>query len=258
MSRAAPLIALLLLGCLVAPPDAVAAQLNYTLYVLAVPLAHVVFNVDLASSSYRMTFHLQTTGLADVFANDHIEERTEGRFENDRPAPADYGSSSRLRGQDRIVGMVWRDGTPVVTTISPPNAAEREDVPAALRPHTVDPLSAVVLLLRQVAQTGRCDASIRTYDGRRLELFAARTTAEEDLSPSGRSSFAGRALRCDFTDQTLAGFHLGPSRDEDARERRGTIWMSQVFSGGPRLPVRISLETRLLGDATLYLTAAFP
>ena len=54
------------------------------------------------------------------------------------------------------------------------------------------------------------------------------------------------------------GFRLGSARDDDARERRGTIWLAQVLPKAPRLPVRIAVETRWFGEATIYLTAATP
>ena len=81
----------------------------------------------------------------------------------------------------------------------------------------------------------------------------ARTAGEEELPASGHSNYAGRALRCDFTDRTLAGFRTGSSRNDDLREHRGTIWLGQILPGSPRLPVRASVETRWFGDAMIYL-----
>jgi Protein of unknown function (DUF3108) len=258
MIRIGPLLALLCLACLIAPVGASGAQLNYTLYVLGVPLADAAFTLNLTPAGYGMAMRFYTTGLADLVASDRLDEHVSGRFEKDGLVPMEYVAVSRLRGQDRVVNMIWRDGTPTPTTVIPPNAAEREDVPEAPRVHAIDPLSSIVLLLHQVSRTGRCDASARAFDGRRLEVFQVRTAGEEELAPSGRSNFRGRALRCDYTDRTLAGFRLGSGRDDDARERRGTIWLSGIFESGPRLPVRATIETRLLGDAVLYLTNAAP
>ncbi len=258
MKWAATLILLVCLNVPLAGREAHAARLNYSLYVLGLPVADAEFGVDLTASAYRMTFRFHTTGLADVFAGDRQDEHTSGRFEGGRPAVLEYGANGHLHGNDRVVGLTWRDGTPIVTTISPPNEGEREDVPVALRAHTMDPLSAIVLLLHQAAQTGRCDGSARTYDGRRLQVFVSKTAGEQDLQPSSRSSFSGRALRCDFTDQTLAGFRLGSGRDDDLRTHKGTIWLAPIFPGGPPLPVRAAVETRWVGDATIYLTSTSP
>jgi hypothetical protein len=254
-----PAVLLTALLCVAsAAPGAAAAELNYSLYLLAVPLADATFTLDQNPAAYRMTMSFHTIGLADLFASDQLAEHITGRIENDRLLPYDYASSSRLRGQDRLVSLVWHDGVPVVTAIVPPNATEREEVPPNLLPNTIDPLSAIVLMLRQVARTGRCDSSARTYDGRRLSEFDAKTVGEEDLPPTRRSSFSGRALRCDFSEHTLAGARFGADHAEDVKERPGRLWIAPVVPGGPRLPVRATVETRWFGDATVYLTAASP
>src|SRR6266700_1007821 len=129
MIRACFLAALL---CLTSVP-AQATQLSYTLYVLGVPLADASFSFNLTPAGYGMAMRFYTTGVADLVARDHLDEHTSGRIEKDRLAPVEYGAISRLRGQDRIVNMIWRDGTPTPTEIVPPNPAEREDVPESLR-----------------------------------------------------------------------------------------------------------------------------
>ena len=257
MNRAA-LLTLLLLASPGAPPKAAAAQLGYTIYVLGLPVADAIIGVDMASPAYRLALRFHTTGIADVFAGDKLEEHTAGRLENDEPAPFEYGSSGRIHGQDRTVGLTWHGGTPTIAVIAPPNTAEREDVPAALLAHTVDPLDAIVLLLHQVEQTGRCEGSSRAYDGGAMQLLEAQTVVEEEVRHSLRSIFSGRALRCQFSDQTLAGYRTGSGRDDDLRIHRGTIWLAQVLPGTQKLPVRASVETRWLGDAMIYLTSASP
>jgi hypothetical protein len=239
-------------------PGANAAQLSYTLYVLALPLADATLDVDLPSPTYRIGLHFHTTGIANAVAHASLEEGSNGRFVGELPFPVEYHSNGRLRGEDKIVRLNWRDGMPLVAAITPPNDEEREEVPTALRANTIDPLSSLMLLLSRVRQTGRCDASARSYNGRRLQLFSVRTVGNEDIAPSGRSSFSGRGLRCDFSERTLSGFRFGSGREDDARERRGTIWLGTVFPGTSPLPVRVVVETRWFGDATIYLTAATP
>jgi hypothetical protein len=258
MNRAAPLMLLL---CLVSPgtvPRADGAQLSYTTYVVAVPVVEAVLTVDLAPATYRTSLRFHTIGIANLFANSLVEDHVHGLFAADLAAPIEYTSQVRLRGDDRFVGMVWRDGSPVVTALTPGTGEEREDVPPALSAHTIDPLSALTRWLRLVEQTGGCDASSRTYNGRRLQLFEVKAAGEEDIPASGRSSFVGRGLRCEFTERTLAGFRLDSRRGEEARPRRGTIWLARVLPGAPRLPVRAAVETPWFGDAMIYLTSATP
>jgi len=258
MIRAVLFTTLLYLASPIVAPGAAAARLDYGLYVLGVPVADAWVTLDLSAATYRIAFQFQTIGVASLVKDDRLEEHTTGRLDNGGPAPEAYLSTGYIHGLDRVVGMNWRDGNPVVTTRNPPNRGERDDVPMALQAHTVDPLSAIVLLIHLVALTGRCEGNARTYDGRRLESFEVKTAGEEDVAPSIHSSFSGRGLRCDFTNQALAGFRLGSNRDDDLRQHRGTMWFSQVLPGAPRLPIRVSIETQFLGDAMVYLKAVTP
>lgn len=258
MNRAVTLTLLLCMALSAGASKATATELKYSLYVLGVPVGDAVFDLNLAPPTYRMAMRFRTTGVADLFVGDRVEESSSGRLDNDQPAPAEYTSNGRRHGEDRVVSMVWRDGTPVVTAISPPNSAEREDVPPAMLAHTMDPLDAIVLLLRKVAQTGRCEGSSRAYDGRRLELIQATTGGWEEIPSSSRSIYAGRALRCDFLDKTLGGFRLGAGHAEDEIDHHGSLWLAQIIPGQPMMPVRAAIPTRWFGEATIQLNAATP
>jgi hypothetical protein len=256
-----PAASLLLLLCLTSPlamHRAIAEQLNYTLNVVGIPVADAALNVEMTESGYRAMLRFHTTGLAALVDSGHLEESVSGSLNNERPAPQVYSSSGYLHGQNRVVDMVWQGVTPTVTAISPPNAAEREDVPAALRTGTSDPISLIVMLLHLADQTGHCEDTARSYDGRDLQSFQIRTVGEEVIPASGQSSYSGRAVRCDFTNQTLAGFRFGSGGEQDRRLRHGTIWLARILSGAPPLPVRAAVETRWFGDATIYLTSVAP
>lgn len=258
MKPAAPLIVLLCLTWVFAIHGADAEQLNYALNVLGLPVADASLSVDLTESHYRAAMDFHTTGLANLVDGGRLNETVSGSLRSDRPEPQVYNSSGYLHGQNRVVDMIWQDGIPQVTEITPPNATEREDVPVALRAGTVDQVSLIVALLRTVEQTGGCEATARAYDGRDLELFQVRTDGEEAIRSSGPLRFSEPALRCAFTSQALAGFRFGSGGEQDRRLHRGTIWLAQVGGSGPRLPVRAAVETRWFGDAMLYLQSVSP
>ena len=258
MKPATLLILLLCLAWPFAEHRASAAQLDYSLHVVGIPVADAALNIDLTEAGYRALLRFQTTGLASVVDHGNLAETVSGGIKGDRPAPQVFSSNGYLHGQQRVVDMIWQGGEPEVTTIAPPNATERQDVPEALRAGTVDQVSLIVLLAELAEHTGRCEGAARSYDGRDLQLFNVRTAGEDDIPRSSQSSFSGRALRCDFTSQTLAGFRFGPDGEQDHRLRRGTIWLGRILSGGPPLPVRAAVETRWFGAATIYLTSVMP
>jgi hypothetical protein len=52
----------------------------------------------------------------------------------------------------------------------------------------------------------------------------------------------------------LAGFLFGEDRERESRPMHGSAWLSSITASGPRLPVRMTFQTRWFGDATMYLT----
>jgi hypothetical protein len=252
------LLLLPLLTVAFAARDAGAVELDFTLYGAGVPVAESTMTIDLSPATYGMGLRYHTIGLASVFNADSIDQYTNGTLDRDQPAPVQFRSLVKLHGRDRTVTLGYRDGNPTIAAINPPNEGEREIVPPALREHTFDPLTAIVDILEVASRTGRCDLNHYTYDGRRREMFQARTVGEEDIPPSSRSVFSGRALRCDYSTQPVAGLRIGEGREEDARVRKGTFWLAPVKAGGPRLPVQGLVDVRFLGTATMYLTAIKP
>ncbi len=89
-------------------------------------------------------------------------------------------------------------------------------------------------------------------------LEASDRGARTEVDSSRHSSYSGPALRCQFSDQTLAGYRTGSGRDDDMRIHRGTIWFARVIPGMEMVPVRAAVETRILGDAMIYLRSASP
>jgi hypothetical protein len=219
-----------LLLCLAAPligPGPKAAQLNFDLYAIGVPVGESVMTVDLTASSYRMGLRYRTIGLARMVSNDSLDQTSAGAFEKDLPVPLEYKSVGKLRGHDRTVVMSYRNRTPIPTLIDPPNEGERDIVPEAQWQGTIDPLSAMAEMLRTAARTGRCDVSHRTYDGRRLEAFEARTAGEEDIPGRGDPAFPAG----DFVATTHASRSRASALALAARKTRGP---GMVPSGLPR------------------------
>ena len=204
---------------------------------------------------YRVHLTYRTAGTVGMLIHAEQDTTVEGAFIGDRPAPRRFFSSGHLRGRPRVTQINYPRGQPEIRILIPPNEEEREPVPAADQAGTIDSLSAMAQLVRQVNASGRCEGHSRTYDGRRLAELSARTVGQETLEPSGRSSFSGPALRCDFEGRQLAGFKLDADRNAAQRPRRGSAWFAATAPGGPMIPVRMTFETDVIGSMIMYLAA---
>jgi hypothetical protein len=241
-----------------AQPASDRVHAEYETYAVGVPVAEISSGFALGPRDYRIDLAYHTTGLVGMMFRGHQTTMVQGVWDGDRPAPTRFEGDGFWRGAWRQTVIDYHRGEPVVRSLIPSNEEEREPVPPALQKGAIDTLSAVALLMRRVARAGRCEAEATTFDGRRAVDVAAHTVGQEQLEPSGRSSFAGPALRCDFEGRLLAGFLHDSDQAELSRPQHGSAWFAPVVPGAPPIPVRISFETRWFGPATMYLTAAGP
>ena len=233
-------------------------RVAYDTYAAGLDVAAVSAAFALNQRSYEMRLAYHTTGLAGLFYHGHQYNTVHGIWDGMQPEPQSFYGSGVWSGTRRLTVIDYRNGEPEIRALLPSNRDERQPVPPDLQAHAMDTLSALALLMRRVADQGRCDASVHTYDGRRATELAAHTVREEMLPRTSRSIYSGPALRCDFEGRMLAGFKLGDDSPADRRPLHGSAWFAAPVPGEPPLPVRMQFETRWFGEATMYLTAAGP
>ena len=222
--------------------------------------------LNLTQSGYEGSLSFHTAGMVGWMVHDTDDSQVQGRFVQadpgdtmpDKAEPTSFVSIGNLRGIDRVTRMAYRDGSPMIQTLTPDPKLERSAVPPSATPHTLDNLSALGELVRQVADTGRCDGHETLFDGRRLTTLSARTVGTETLGHTSRSMFAGQALRCDFEGNQLYGFKNAESEAEQRATKHGNAWLASVLPHLPAVPVRVIFTNKALGEVTLYLTSARP
>ena len=201
----------------------------------------------------HVTFH--TAGLVGMVVHSDNDSTATGQFDGDQARPQSFTGSGHLRGTERATHIEYSDGNPIIRLLTPPVEQERTLVPVADTAHTIDTLSAVALLVRQVAQSGRCEGTVTTFDGRRLASQTVHTTGKENLEHTSRSSFSGLQPSDATSTVGTRSFIKNENEDDLKKPRHGTAWVANVIPGAPPVPVRIAFENKLLGQVTLYLTA---
>ena len=203
--------------------------------------------------SAEVTFH--TAGLVGMMVHVDNDTHVQGAFDGNKAVPSLFAGTGRMRGTDRATRIEYTGGNPVVKILVPPVEHERSPIAPQDTLHTIDTLSAAALLVREVATTGHCDGSEKTFDGRRLSDLTAHTTGPELLPQTSRSIFSGQTLRCDFDGTQLGGFVNDENEDTLRKPRHGTAWLAPVLPNAPPVPVRVIFDNKILGQVTLYLTA---
>jgi hypothetical protein len=230
-------------------------NLTYDTYAasLEVMRMHVFFGIG--PWNYRINLNYQTTGLVGFFYRGQQVNTVRGTWDSDRVDPAEFFGDGTWRGHRRRTQIDYDNGIPDVKVLEPPQDSEREPVPHDMQFHTVDTLSALAQLMRNVELQRTCQTTVHTYDGRRVLEIEASNAGTETLKPSHASSFSGPALRCDFEGRELAGFLIGEDDPDHRRPLHGSAWLATVPPEPTPLPVRISFQTRWFGEATMYLTS---
>ena len=243
----------LLLAGLAPSARADPVQARYAAYVAGLNIVVLDAAIDISPQRYRLDIAFQTVGAAAAFVSGQARSHVEGAFAAGIPAPTRFTSAGIMRGEQRTIQIDYRAGQPIVSRLEPATDVEREPVPPEQQRGAVDTMSAMAKLIRQVNETGTCDGSVRTFDGRRSATLRAWTVGFEDLPPTRLSTFSGRALHCSFEGRQTGGFDLSQNRERLLRPQRGDAWFAAASPATPMIPVRISFRTRGFGDATMFL-----
>lgn len=235
-------------------PLSVEAQ--YEVYAAGLDIAAVQTDYAIAPQAYQMRTSYHTLGLVGLFASGTNTSTVTGTWRGETALPRQLFVEGSWKGDPRLADIDFSGDTPIVRRLVPSDAQERQPVPEALKTGSIDTLSAFAELIHAVSGTGRCDLTVRTYDGHRVLRFDTRTAGREALSPYRNAQFTGSALRCDFTATPIAGMKDGD--DADARPFRGSVWLAPLTPGSAPFPVRLAFETRWFGDAIMGLIKTAP
>jgi len=261
MRRLGAPLALLLLAVLptagaepAAPAPPVALRLTYVTYAGGFTTVRLSATLGLEAEGYRLAIDYRTVGTVGFLFPGHDMAAAQGTWQAGGAAPASFQSAGDWGGRPFGVLMDYADGAPEIRRLEPRQAAVRESVPAALRQHTIDTVSAMALLFERMANGEGCRLAARVFDGRRLMRLTSEAGGTEELAATIRSFFHGPAEKCDVTGQVLAGFLRSEGPAERERMHRGAVWFAHPIPGLPLLPVRMEFTTKWFGTATMYLT----
>ena len=228
-------------------------RLRYAVYAAGFNILLLEATAEIGETNYRVDLSYRTVGLLGTFFPSSNESFAQGSWGSAGPEPRRFATWGTVRGHDRRAVIDFVSRQPVIRELVPDLEEDREPVPPGLERDTVDTLSGMAFVVREVARTGKCDGRARLFDGRRVMDVLARPAGREVLAPDYRSAFSGPAVRCDFEGRQLAGY----MKDYDAAERQtlhlNRAWFAPVGASRTVMPVRIEFEARLVGHATAYL-----
>lgn len=254
------LLLIVLLVVAGAPRGAGARQdlsLHYDVYYLALRVISVDVGSRLESRAYRTTVDLRAAGLLATFLPWRSRTVVDGAIEGSAPRPTSYRVESALGEHSQRIDLEYGAGGAVRGEVDGVlSEGERDEVPAALRDGTVDPVTAGVVVARQLVTTGSCAGTVRVFDGLRRYDLRYDDLGTEDLEPSSRDPYRGQARHCRASIDPIAGFlRTGEHAGERASEL--STWLAAPLPDAEPVAVRMDLAGEH-GTLHVHLAHATP
>jgi hypothetical protein len=248
MFRAMLPFAVMLAAALPARSNPVEA--DYTVSQMGVAVMDIRITIDQAGDRYRLSTVSRSRGVGRLFLPREQLAEVEGGLRGRDVLPALYRTEGAWRGTPRRTVMEYLAGTPRLAVLEPPEGPDRIPVTPDQAAGTIDGLSALLRLSRDVAATGRCDITGAIFDGRRRLEWTSRTMG---VGPAPVPGVPGEALHCALESRLVAGFRRGDDPAVAGRPRQAEAWLAVFGAGEPPLPVRVELPSTFLGALRLDL-----
>ncbi len=215
-----------------------------------VPLGGVTVDADVSEDSYDITATLRSRGLLNVFERTNLTAQSSGHIQNGAVFWRRYDLDHRYSRKRRVINMVVGEGGAIASAIEP-NYRIWGEPPATdeQRRRSRDPLSSMVAMSVDVAQTRRCAGDYPTFDGRFHYLLEL---AGGEIDHFNDAGYEGDVLKCSLAYIAVAGF-----QPRDAGRRRvphGQVWFALMPDTTFAPVVRISTPLSA-GGATIRLAS---
>ncbi len=229
------------------PARAETYRLNYEAAVLGVVvLGNASYEVTSSASRYAVRANLRTSGLARMFDQTEITATSTGSISGANIGWTRYDISHAYSGKFRRIQL--NRGAGGVTAQIAPNYTDlgRPPASAAQQNSSLDPLTGVFALGRQIGAARACQGSVLVFDGRQHYRLSVSPIAQGTFNGGG---YRGPALNCRFRYDLIAGI----GRDVDRnRIPVADAWFALPAEASFAPPLRLTVPTPV-GQAQLDL-----
>ena len=167
-----PLLALALAGAMApAGADTIDDKIEFDVVLKGLTAGRLAINGTRNETYYSAAGVLETTGIAAMLRKVRYTARVDGKIEAGL-VPEKYTETADTPSRNTVFEMTYAGGTPVKVERTPPRTPKARDVNPSTQGGTLDPLSALYFVLRDVDADKACDFSTFLFDGaRRTQVF---------------------------------------------------------------------------------------
>ena len=173
------------------------------------------------SGRYSASGSMRSSGLLALIQDVGFDAKSSGRVTAKGYVPERY--EERANTGDRVseAVMEYRAGVPQLKTYSPPQTPRPRDVDPGTQGGTLDPMTTIYTLLRDVHGDGLCEIDVFMFDGKRRSHVVTTGTTEDgsDLICSGEYVRVAGFSQREMDKKVRFPFRLTYSPVEDGRYR---------------------------------------
>jgi hypothetical protein len=196
-----------------------------------------------SGDSYEMVSSQRSVGFLDWVFPWRSTTEVAGLFRGADSVPTSYRSEGVFRGNPRKVELFFEDGKVVRMETVPENRDdERDEVPVEMRAGALDPVSAILAVIRQANDTGSCAARVPVFDGRQRYDIVFEDLGPREVPRHHASTFQGMARACEFNWVPIAGRRRNANITAGNDRRGGIAYMAPIGIGATQAPVRIEFH----------------
>jgi hypothetical protein len=219
-------------------------KLGYSVYVGGIKALDVSFVSVESEEDYKYSAEIRSSELVKLFFLWKWSSFSQGKFINGKARPTKAGSNSIWKDKKRRLrvdynGLFFPEK---VQRLPAKDGKGRTPVTRAMKYNTVDPLTAVINLLRASSSSNGCEAVERVFDGIRSYVLGLKKQGSDDLKETRHSSYAGNAFKCQVSIEKLGGYRLR-SQSDPRPKREIFAWVAKPFREFQPFLVKLEFET---------------
>ncbi|WP_022704456.1 DUF3108 domain-containing protein [Pseudorhodobacter ferrugineus] len=234
-------IAVLALAVGVVPPSFVLAErvedkATFDVVIRGISAASLGFSAVEEGDRYAVSGLLKSAGIAAMFRKISYTGTARGAVSETNYTPSSYVETSDNGKRTSTSKMTYSRGVPSAVQYTPARAGREKDVDPASQGGTVDTLTALYAILRDVDAGQECKVSLKMYDGRYVSSIAISKPATK-----------GKTVVCSGQYRRIAGF-----KPEEMAERTNfpfTLTYEPVANGKMRV-TEVAMES-IYGKAAM-------
>lgn len=189
-------LAATLAGTQAAPAAGVRTDAGFSVSIRGFTAARLELRGWADDQAYDVAGTLASAGLLGWVKHIRYDATARGRIAAAGPVPSRYTEKADTGKRQSQAVMAYRGGVPQVKSYDPPRPPRTEDIDPATQGGTVDPLTALYMVLRDLPAAQACNLRLTLFDGRRRSQVVLGPAATDDR---------GR-IACDGEYRRLQGF----------------------------------------------------